>query len=108
MQPIGHTRKDRAAFRLRLAAHGDYILKHLGRFPDIEHSPRLLLWRNIHADFPHYLDDQRIDRSRFQACTLRLKMFTADMVKPRLRHLAARAIVHANEQDILFESHAES
>lgn len=71
----------------------------MSRFPDIEHSSRFLL-REVHADFPHYFDRQRMDGSGLDPATVRLKFISAKLIDPGLGNQAAEAVMHANEQDL--------
>ena len=43
-----------------------------------------------------------VKRARFKARALRLEKIAADVFDPRFCHLAAGAVVHANEENFLF------
>ena len=100
MQPRRYSRENRAAFPFGFAAHRNHEFENLARFPNIEHGLRLLL-RDIDPNFPHYFDDERIDRAGFEPGALRFKVIAANGVEPRFRHLAPRAVMNANEEDFL-------
>src|ERR1043165_7612059 len=100
VQPRCDSWKNWAALRLAFAAYRDHVLEELPGFPDIEHRLSFLL-RKIDADFPHHFHHERIDDAWLQARTFRRKPIAADMVQPRFRHLAAGAVMNADEQDVL-------
>ena len=57
---------------------------------------------NIDPDFLHRLDYERVQRPGFEAGTLRRKRIAAEVIEPRLGHLAPGAVVNADEEDVLF------
>jgi len=102
-----HAGKDRAGsgFALRLAANSYDVGERDARFPDIEDFSGAFVG-NIDPDLAHGFDRQRVYDARVQAAALRFKFVAADLIEPRFRHLAAKAVVYANEQD-LFLLHAQ-
>ena len=101
MQTRGHTGKDRATLRLCFTANGDDKWKKLTRFENVKHGLRSVS-RNVDPDFSQGLHRQRIQFARLEASAVRFEEFTTDLVEQRRRHLASRAVVHANEQNLLF------
>ena len=49
----------------------------------------------------HHIDDQRIHRAGLQPRAFRSEAIAADLIQKRFRHLAAGAVMHADEQDVL-------
>ena len=99
MQASGHAGEDRATLRFRFTANGDNKCKELIAFENIEHCLRLVS-RNVDPDFSQRFDGQRIQRAWFEAGAVRFKVFPADLVEQRRRHLATRAVVHANKKNL--------
>ena len=58
--------------------------------------------RNIHADFAHRFDRERIERAGFKSGAVRIELPGTKTVQPRLGHLATGAVMNANEQHFLF------
>jgi hypothetical protein len=52
-------------------------------------------------DFLKCSDSQRIERPRFESSALRFKEFTAHIIEQRGRHLAAGAVMHPDEENLL-------
>jgi hypothetical protein len=96
VQPLGHTGKNRAAFSAGFVADRDHVSEQLAGFEDVEHGLSLIL-RNINPDFAHRFDGQRVERSRLQPSAVRFELTAANLVKKRLRHLAAGAVVNTDE-----------
>ena len=73
-------------------------------FPEILEDTVGLLSGQLYALLPHHLGHQGIDLSRLQSGALRLEAVTRELAQTFLGNLAARAVVHADEQDLLFEA----
>ncbi len=101
MQTRGHTGKDRATLRLRFAANSDDKWKKLTGFENIKHGLRFVS-RNVDPDLAQRLHRQRIQFAWLEPGAVRFKKFGAHFIEQRRRHLAARTVVHANEQGLLF------
>jgi hypothetical protein len=56
----------------------------------------------IDSFFLHCLDDGWIDSARLDPGAFRLKTIAGEAVHECLRHLAARAVVNAHEEDAFF------
>lgn len=69
MQPGREARKDWASLSFRFAANRNHVLKHLSRFPDIEHR-LCFISTNVDADFAHRFDRERIDGPGLKPGTL--------------------------------------
>jgi hypothetical protein len=96
VQPRRDAGKNRAAFRARLVANGDDVGEHLAGLDHVEHRLGLVAG-NINADLLHHLDDDGIEPAGFESGAVRLKFVAADLVQERLGHLAACAVVDADE-----------
>ena len=101
VQPFGYTREHRATFRFGFTANCNYVRKELPRFEDIENRLRPGA-RDVDPDFLKRFDRQRVECSRFESGALCLKKLAANPVEKRCAHLAARAVMDANEKDIFF------
>ena len=99
MQTLSRSRENRATTRLGLAANGDDIGKELARFENIEDGLRLL-FGNVEAYFAHHLHHERIQCSRFQARALDFELSPTDIAQEGFGHLAARAVVDTDKEDI--------
>jgi hypothetical protein len=93
--------KDGTFLSAGFIANGDDVSEKLPRLEDIKDGLGFLL-RDVDAGFLHDLDSQRIKRARFKARALGFEMFAANLIEPCFGHLAARAVVHANEENFLF------
>ena len=100
MKPFCHSGKDGATLGLGFTANRDDVLEYLACLPDIEDRLGLLL-RQINPRFLHDLHDYGVHGPWLQAGARRLEIFRASVVEPRFRHLAARAVMDANEQYFL-------
>lgn len=104
MQPLCDTNENRAAFRARLVADCDDIGKHLAGLDEIEHGFGLVA-RNVNADFLHGFHNNRIEFARLKTGTVGFKLVAADLIQERLGHLAAGAVMDANEQNFTFHNY---
>ena len=100
MQPSLHTGENRASFGARFIADRDDIREHLPGFEHVEDGFRFVA-RNVDPHFLHCLHNDWVEPTRFEAGTLGFKLLRADLVEKRLSHLAARAVVNADEQHLL-------
>jgi hypothetical protein len=66
------------------------------RFKDVEHGLSSLA-RNVDSDFSHRFDCHWIECARFQPRAVRFKMIATDIVEKRFGHLAAGAVMDADE-----------
>jgi len=101
VQPFGYTREHRATFRFGFTANCNYVRKELPRFEDIENRLRPGA-RDVDPDFLKRFDRQSVECSRFEPGALCLKKLAANPVEKRCGHLAARAVMDANEKDVFF------
>ena len=99
VQPCGYTREHRAALRFGFTANCNYVGKQLPGFEDVKDRLRPDA-RDIDPDFLKRFHCQRVERSRLEPCALGLKKVAAILVEKRCGHLAARAIMDANEKDV--------
>ena len=103
MQPFGDAGKNRAALGARFIADGDDVRKQFAGFEDIEDGLRFLLG-NIDPHFLHRFDHERIQRPGLEPGALGVEKFAAKMIEPRLGHLAAGAVVNANEENVRLQN----
>ena len=99
MQPCGYTREHRAALRFGLIANCYYVGKQLPGFEDVKDRLRPDT-RDVHPDFLKRFHRQRVECSRFESGALCVKKLAANPVEKRCSHLAARAVMDANEKDV--------
>jgi hypothetical protein len=107
MQTLSRPWKNRTAGRFGFRTYGDDVGEKQTCLEDIEHSLRFL-FRDIDADFAHHFDRERIQRAGLKACALRFKEIAATCVEKSFRHLAPRAVVHADEKNALSHNHISS
>ena len=101
MQPRGYAGKNRAAFRARFVADGDHVGEHFAGLDVIEDGLGLVAG-NINADFLHRFNDDGIEFAGFESGAVRFKLIAAHLSQERLGHLAAGAVVDADEQYSFF------
>ena len=99
VQPFGYTREHRATFRFGFTANCNYVRKELPRLEDVKDRLRPGA-RDVHPDFLKRFDRQRVECSRFESGALSVKKLAANPVEKRCSHLAARAVMDANEKDV--------
>ena len=99
VQPFGYTREYRATFRFGFTANCNYVRKELPRLEDIENRLRPGA-RDVYPDFLKRFDRQRVECSRLESGALCVKKLAANPVEKRCGHLAARAVMDANEKDV--------
>ena len=99
VQPCGYTREHRAALRFGFTANCNYVGKQLTGFEDVEDRLRPGA-RNVDPDFLKRFHRQRVECSRLESCALCVKKLAANPVEKRCGHLAARAVMDANEKDV--------
>ena len=99
VQPFGYPREHWTTFRFGFTANRNYVRKQLPRFGDIKNRLRPGA-RDVDPDFLKRFDRQRVECSRFESGALSLKKFAANSVEKGCGHLAARAVMGANEQDV--------
>src|SRR5438552_1305964 len=98
MQPFGRTGKDRALFRAGFVAKSDYVVKRLPSLDQVEYAFGPVS-RNVDAVFLHHLDDTRVQRAGLKPGALGFKSSLPEMIQIRFGHLAAGAVVHADEKN---------
>ena len=98
MQSGCYARIDWAALGAGLIANRDYVGKSFFRIIHVEDCFGLVS-RNIHSNLLHRLDNNGIEFAGFKPGAVRLEFLSADLIQERLGHLAAGAIVDANEKD---------
>ena len=99
VQPCGYTCEHRAALRFGLTANCNYVGKELPRFEDVKDRLRPGA-RNVDPDFLKRFHRQRVKCSRLESGALSMKKLAANPVEKRCGHLAARAVMDANEKDV--------
>ena len=57
----------------------------------------------VNADLLHRFHDERIEGARLESRAVGLEGLRADAVEERLRHLAAGAVMNANEEDFFHD-----
>ena len=93
--------KYRTAFRARLIANSDDVIKLFFARDEVGDGFGLVAG-DVDAVLLHRLHHDRIQLSRFNAGALGEKIIRANPVQKRLSHLAARAVVNADEEHFLF------
>ena len=103
MHSFGDARKNGTTLGARFIADGDDMGKKFAGFEDLEDSLRFLLG-NIDPHFLHRFDHEWIQRAGFESGALRGERIATEMIQPRLGHLAAGAVVDADEEDVWFHN----
>ena len=101
MQARREARDKRAAFGAGFIANGDDVRECPAGLEHVRDGFRLVTG-DVYADFPHGFDDDWVQLSRLQPCTVGFELLAAKLVQERLGHLAAGAVVNADEKDFLF------
>ena len=99
VQPCGYTREHWAALRFGFTANCNYVGKQLPGSEDVKNRLRPNA-RDIDPDFLKRFHCQRVECSRFESGALGMKKVAANPVQKRCSHLAARAVMDANEKDV--------
>ena len=99
VQPFGYTREHRTTFRFGFTANCNYVGKQLTGFEDVKDRLRPNA-RDIDPDFLKRFHRQRVKCSRFESGALCVKKLAANPVEKRCGHLAARAVMDTNEEDV--------
>ena len=100
MKTLRDAGEDRTTLRLSFAANGNDVIEHLTGFPYIGNALRPVV-RNVDSNLLKRFDDERIDCAWFQSGAMCLEEFAADLIQQRSSHLAARAVMNADEQNLL-------
>src|SRR5262249_5123443 len=99
VQPLRFTCEQRTALRFGLTANCNYVGKQLPGFEDVR--DRLCSdTRDVDPNFLKRFHHQRVKRSRLESGALCLKKLATSPVEKRRGHLAARAVMDANEKDV--------
>jgi len=98
MKTLCDARENRATLRAGLVANGDGVVNEQAGLEDVEDGLRLVA-RNVDANFPHGFDDDWVQFARLKSCAHCFEITQADVIQERLSHLAARAVVDADEKD---------
>lgn len=101
VQPRRHAGKNRATLCFGFIANGDHVREQFSRPEDIKDGLSFV-FRNVDPCFTKDFDRERIEFARLEAGALGLERFAAPFVEQCRRHLTARAVVDANEKDLLF------
>jgi hypothetical protein len=96
MQARAHAGENRAPFRARLIANRNDVRELFARPREINHRFGLIPG-NVNAGFLHCLHRNRVQPSRLQSGAMPFKFIPADSIQERLSHLAAGAVMDANE-----------
>src|SRR5688572_31220136 len=99
MEALSDAREDGTFLGAGLIANGHDVGDELPGLEDVENGLRFL-FGNIDPDFLHRFDHERIQRSRLEAGALGVEKVAAKMIEPRLGHLAAGAVVNADEKNV--------
>ena len=76
-------------------ATGDHMAEQRAGLDVVEHTFRLIVG-NINTHLQHRFDDNRIEFARLQSSAVRFKILAVDSVQDGSGHLAAGAIVNAD------------
>lgn len=98
MDALRRAGKNRAPFTARLIADRDDVSE-MFAVPELVENALGLRAGNVDADQFHCLYGQRIQLPRFQPGAFRFHLASAEVVQERFGHLAAGAVVNANEED---------
>ena len=98
MQARGHSREDWTTLGAGFITDRDHIREALPRFEHVEDGFSLLM-QNINPDFLHGFDDNGVEFTGFKARAVSLELVAADVVQERFGHLAAGAVVDADEEN---------
>jgi hypothetical protein len=101
MQSFCRAGKDGTFLGAGLIANGDYVSEELAGLENIEDRLGLLMG-DVDVDFVHGLHRHGIEHAWLEPGALGFEKIAADVIDPRFCHLAARAVVHANEDNFLF------
>ena len=93
--------KNGTFFRAGFIAHRNDMGEKLSRFKNIENCLGLF-FGDVDPRFLHRFDHKRIQDPRLEASAFRYESVAANMIEPSLRHLAAGAVMNANEKDVGF------
>ncbi len=106
MQSSADAGENRTSLRAGFVAHRDHAGKERSGFKEARHAFGFVIG-NIHAHFPHGFDHDGIELAGFNTRAFGGEFLTADLIQKRLGHLAAGAVMNANEQyPFLRGSHA--
>jgi hypothetical protein len=97
MQTGGDSGKYGAAFSGGRVADGDDVGEAFAGLIGIEDGFGLVAG-DVYADFLHGFDNDGVEFAGLEAGALGFKLFTAHLVEEGFRHLAARAVVGADEK----------
>jgi len=101
VKALAATREHRAPFGAGFIANCDNKVEMLIGCDDFSHAARCFA-RDVDAFFTQCVHDNGVQDARFQARATGFVAVAAELVDERFRHLRARAVVDANEQDFLF------
>src|SRR5581483_10896315 len=101
VQSLGRSGKDGTLLCTRFIANGDDIGEELAGFENVEDRLRFFV-RDIDAGFIHDIDNDGIECAGLESGAMRFKRVAAKMIEPRFSHLAAGAVVHADEEHFRF------
>src|SRR5436305_3443085 len=101
MKARRYSRKNRAPSRLRLIANRDHVSKQRSGFENVEDRLSFVMG-NVDPYFTKCFHRQRVQFARFESSTLGLEGLAALLVDQRRGHLAARTVMNADEQHLLF------
>lgn len=102
MVPARFAGKNRAPLGAGFVAHGDDIIE---KGTALNHRRDRLcpVARNVEARFAQCFDHDWIELARLDPGTLGVETIAGDLVEECLRHLAASAVMNANEEDLFFQ-----
>lgn len=100
MQALRDSGENRATLRAGFIAHSNDVMEMVPTADKVESRLRLVL-RDIDPHFSHGRYDDGVKFTRFNARALGFKHIRTSGVQKSLRHLAARAVMDANEKSFL-------
>ena len=103
VQTRGDAGENRALFGAGFIADGDDVGEGLAGFYEIPDG----LGRvggNIDADFLHRRDNDGVEFAGFEAGAVSFELVATDIIEERFGHLAAGAVVDADEKDLLLHT----
>jgi hypothetical protein len=98
LAPAGH---HRARLGAGCIANGYQAIEFLAGLDDIRHATDWMR-ADVDTDLTQHGDGERIERAGIQSRALCFEQIAAHVIQQRLGHLAASAVVNANEEHSLF------
>ena len=103
MQSLRDAGENGTPFRTRFVANSNDTGKGFAGPEHVEHGFGLV-FGNVNSDLTHGLHYHGVQLSRFKPGAVRHQLVAARLLQERLGHLAARAVMDANKENV-FHSH---